>query len=138
MWKRMKQALLWVAEKIGEAIIWVAEKIVAVVETAEKIVVAVVEAAIEVVERVRHSEVAQTIGEGFDTLKKIKEWKELPKEIYHFGSAIWAYATGKCCFSWAASSGLCTLCGIGYTAIILLSFTASLYLLGLLTTAFRS
>ncbi len=145
LWKRAKQALLWVAVKLCEIIVFVVDTVVAVVEVVKETAKAAAEVTVEVVQRVRANKVVQTIGEGVDTLKKIvgtlkkiKDIKEFPNTIRRIGKSVWAFATGKACFSWAASSGWCTLCSLGYTAFLLAGFTFSLYLLGLLNTVFRS
>ena len=138
LWKRVKEGLLWVAVKMAQAIIFVVDTVEAVAEVIKETATAVVEVAVEVVQRVRENDVIKTIGKGVDTLKKIKDAKEFPGTLRRIGKGFWAYVTGKACFSWAASSGLCTLCSLGYAALLLASFTFSLYLLGLLSTAFRS
>lgn len=136
--RRVKQALLWVAVKLCEIIVFVVDTVVAVVEVGKETATAAAEVTVEVIQRVRASKVVQTIGKGVDTVTKIKDMKEFPDTVRRIRKGVWAFATGKACFSWAASSGWCMLFSLGYAALLLAGFTFSLYLLGLLSTVFRS
>jgi ABC-type siderophore export system fused ATPase/permease subunit len=142
IWQRLKrgakQALLWIAEKIGEVILFVVDTIEAVAAVAKESARVAAEVAVEIVQRVRENEVVQTIGKGIETLKKIKDAKELTRVIRRAIQWVWAFATGKACFGWAGSSGWCTLCSLGYVALLVSTCVFSLYLLGLLSTVFRS
>jgi hypothetical protein len=71
-------------------------------------------------------------------LKKLKDAKEWPGTIRRTIKWVWAFATGKACFSWVASSFWCTLCSAGYAILLVTTCVFSLYLLGLLNTVFRS
>src|SRR6267154_3489377 len=93
---------------------------------------AAAEVAVEIVKRVRKNRVVQTIGKGVDSLKKLKDAKELPGAIRRTIKCVWAFATGEACFSWVASSFWCTLCSAGYAILLVTVCVFSLYLLGLL------
>jgi hypothetical protein len=142
LWKwvtrKATQGLLWVAVKMCQAIVFVVDTVEAVVEVVKETAKVAAEVAVEIIQQVRANKVVRTIGNGVDTLKKIKDMKEIPDTVRRIGKGVWAFATGKACFSWAASSGWCTLCSLGCAALLLVGFTFSLYLLGLLSTVFRS
>ena len=142
IWERVKkgakQGLLWVAVKLCQVIIFVVDTIEVVVETVEETAKAAADVAVEIVRRVRENKVVQTIGKGVNTLKKVKDAKEFPGMIRRTVKSVWAFATGKVCFSWAASSGWCTPCSLGYVVVLVSSCVFSLYLLGLLSTVLRS
>ncbi len=129
--RRATQALVWVAVKTCRAIIFVVDVVKETAKAAAEIIVGIVK-------RVRNNPIFQNIRKGLNIVKKLKDAKELPGMIERAGKVVWAFATGKACFSWAASSGWCTLCSLGYAALLLGGFTFSLYLLGLLSTVFRS
>jgi len=136
--RKATQALVWIALKICQAIIFVVEVPAALVEVVKETAKAAVEITVEIVKHARKNPVVQNIRRGWDIVKKVKDAKDFPGMIKRAGKVVWAFATGKACFSWAASSGWCTLCSLGYTALLLFGFTFSLYLLGLLSTVFRS
>ena len=136
--RKASQALVWVAVKMCQAIIFVVDVAAAVVEVVKETAKVVAEVTVEIVSRVRRSPIFQNIRNGLNIVKKFRDLKEFPKTARHIGKGFWAFVTGKACFSWAASSGWCTLCSLGYAALLLAGFTFSLYLLGLLSTVFRS
>ncbi len=136
--RKATQALVWVALKTCQAIIFVVEVAAAFVEVVKETAKAAVEITVEIVKRARKDPVIQNIRKGWDIVKKVKDAKEFPGMIKRAGKVVWAFATGKACFSWAASSGWCTPFSLGYAALLLGGFTFSLYLLGLLSAVFRS
>lgn len=138
MIRKATQGLAWIAAKIGQAIIFVVDGVAAVVEVVKEKAKVLAEVTVEIVNRVRKSPIFQNIRKGLNIMRKFRDLKEFPKTARHLGEAFWAFVTGKACFSWVATSGWCTLCSLGYAALLLAGFTFSLYLLGLLSTAFRS
>lgn len=136
--QKATQALVWVAVKCAQAIIFVVDVAAAFVEVVKETATAAVEVTVEIVKRVRKNPVVQNIRKGWDIVRKIRDMKEFPNTVRRIRQGFWAFVTGKACFSWAASSGWCTLCSLGYGALVLFGFTFSLYLLGLLSTVFRS
>src|SRR4029077_11930984 len=132
------QALVWVAVKTCQAIIFVVDVASSFVEVVEETAKAAADITVEIVKRVRNNPIFQNIHKGWNIVKKLKDAKELPGTIKRAGKVLWAFATGKACFSWAPASGWCTLCSLGYAALLFAGFTFSLYLLGLLSTVFRS
>jgi hypothetical protein len=136
--RKATQALVWVAVKCAQAIIFVVDVAAAFVEVVKETAKAAVETIVQVVKRARKSPVVQNIRKGWDIVKKVRDAKAFPGMIKRAAKVVWAFATGKACFSWGASSGWCTLCSLGYAALLLFGFTFSLYLLGLLSTVFRS
>jgi hypothetical protein len=136
--RKATQGLLWVAVKTCQAIIFVVDVAAALVEVVKETVQTAVEVTVEIIKRARKNPVVQNIRKGLDIVKKVKDLKEFPGTIKRAVKVGWAFATGKACFSWAASSGWCTLCSLGCAALLLVGFTFSLYLLGLLSTVFRS
>jgi hypothetical protein len=129
---------VWVAVKTCQAIIFVVDVASSFVEVVKETAKAAAEIIVEIVKRVRNNPIFQNICKGWNIVKKLKDAKELPGTIKRAGKVVWAFATGKACFSWAASSGWCTLCSLGYAALLLAGFTFSLYRLGLLSTVSRS
>jgi hypothetical protein len=136
--RKATQGLLWVAVKTCQAIIFVVDVAAALVEVVKETVQTAVEVTVEIIKRARKNPVVQNIRKGLDIVKKVKDLKEFPGTIKRAVKVGWAFATGKACFSWVASSGWCTLCAAGYAVLLVASCAFSLYLLGLLSTAFRS
>jgi hypothetical protein len=137
--RKATQGLLWVAVKMAQAIIFVVDTVEAVAEVIKETATAAVEVTVEIVERARKNPAVQNIRKGFDLVKKAKDLKELPGTIKRAVKVVWAFATGKACFAWVASSGSCTLCAAGYAVLLVANSCAfSLYLLGLLSTVFKS
>ena len=136
--KGVKQALLWVAIKTCQVVLFIVDTIEMAAETVRETAKVTAELTVAIIQRVREDKIVQTIGAGVDILKKLKDAKEFPGMIRRTGKWIWAFATGKACFSWAASSGWCTLCSLGYAALLVSTCVFSLYVLGLLSTVFRS
>src|ERR1700681_698256 len=71
------------------------------------------------VERLKAAQhpVVQNIQKGLDIVKKLKDAKEFPGMIKRAAKVVWAFATGKACFSWQGSSW-CTLCTAGYAVLL--------------------
>ena len=136
--RKATQALVWVAVKTCQAIIFVVDVASSFVEVVKETAKAAAEIIVAIVKRVRNNPIFQNIRKGWNIVKKLKDAKELRGTIKRAGKVVWAFATGKAWFPWAASSGWCMLCSLGYAALLLAGFTFSLYLLGLLSTVFQS
>jgi hypothetical protein len=136
--RKVTQALVWAAVKTCQAIIFVVDVASSFVEVVEETAKAAADITVEIVKRVRNNPIFQNIHKGWNIVKKLKDAKEHPGTIKRAGEVLWAFATGKASFSWAPASGWCTLCSLGYAALLFAGFTFSLYVLGLLRTVFRS
>jgi hypothetical protein len=127
--RKATQALVWVTVKTCQAIIFVVDVASSFVEVVKETAKAAAEIIVEIVKRVRNNPIFQNIQKGLDIVKKLKDAKEFPRMIKRAAKVVWAFATAK---AW------CTLCTAGYAVLLVVGCAFSLYLLGLLSTVFRS
>lgn len=141
-WERAKQGLLWVAKRCAEAIRWVAKKLLEVADSVEKVAEDAVEVIEQVAQRAAQNPVVKAVVNGCRAVKEVVDATEIVNMIRRSFMWLWAFAMGQACSSaaapsWAASSGWCA-CGAIYFGTLATSAIFALFLIGLLSTVFRS
>jgi hypothetical protein len=140
---RLKQKLLWVAVKMAQAIIFVVDTIEAVTEVIRETAAVAVEVAVRFAQRVSENEVIKDIHDGVRAVKDLTDVPETLHTIWLVLLWFWTFAMGLACSSsvatsWPAASTALCVTGVMYFAMLVGTTLFALFLIGRLSTAFRS